>query len=372
MKEAWDKHIQPLLESHQRDNLTLIGDPFLERYPKLTGKQRIEVEDTLVRCAFDPSDDEISRKALTLAAALHTSQLATGGLARQMRNELRNRLGALDMNRDIAHEYIPACSAFGLTEAVPSIRALAASISQGLMSGGTDEAEASGRSLLRACCLSLRRLGDNEAEGFVSMLVEHDLRNNTLTTPELDGLTPESIVRSRDQLGPSALRSIIGFLHGLQAHQRSRAIQLLEQAARGIDFHSDRERQEVMDLIGGLRNSDEAQAPSRLDERMSSIRRKRSTQNALTGLVLSIISLGFLVALLVLGTSFSLSLRATIYGVITILLTLIFGFVSAFSTLYDVRTSRTNSVPFVLAVLALAVCALVFVGLGWLAYLILS
>jgi len=127
-----------------------------------------------------------------------------------------------------------------------------------------------------------------------------------------------------------------------------------------------------MGLIAGLRNIHEAQTPSRLDERMSTIKRKRSTQNALTGLVLSIISLGFLVALLVLGRSFFLPVRATIYGVITILATLFFGFASAFSTLYDVRTSRTNNVAFVLAAVALAVCALVFVGLGWLAYLILA
>ncbi|HLC04216.1 MAG TPA: hypothetical protein VJK02_14365 [Anaerolineales bacterium] len=371
MKESWEKHIQPLLDSHQGDNLTPLGDPFLERYPKLTGRQRIEVEDTLVRCAFDPSDDEMARKALTLAVALHASQLATGGLARLMRDELRNQLRMLDMNRDITHEYISACSAFGLTEAVPSIRALAASVSQGLMSGGPDEAEVSGRSLQRACCLSLRRLGDEQAEEFVANLVEHDLRMNTLTTSELESLSPERIVHSLDDIGPSALRSIIGFFRG-QVDQRARAMQLLQQAAQAIDFNSDQERQEVMGLIAGLRNIHEAQTPSRLDERMSTIKRKRSTQNALTGLVLSIISLGFLVALLVLGRSFFLPVRATIYGVITILATLFFGFASAFSTLYDVRTSRTNNVAFVLAAVALAVCALVFVGLGWLAYLILA
>jgi hypothetical protein len=240
------------------------------------------------------------------------------------------------------------------------------------VSGGIDEAEVSGRSLLRACCLSLKRLGDEQAEEFVANLVEHDLRRNTLTTPELDSLSPERIVRSWDHPGPSVLRSIVGFFHGLQAHQRSRATQLLEQAAQGIGFHSDRERQEIMDLIGGLRSAGEAQAPPRLDERMRSIRRKRSTETALAALVLSMISLGFLVALLMLGWSSFLPLRTTTYGLITILVTLVFGFVSAFSTLYGVRTFHTNRVAFVLAALTLAVCALVLVGLGWLGFLILS
>jgi hypothetical protein len=105
---------------------------------------------------------------------------------------------------------------------------------------------------------------------------------------------------------------------------------------------------------------------------MRSIRRKRSTQNALAGLLLSVISLIFVGALLVMGWRFFLPLRTTIYGLIAILATLIIGFFSALSTLFEVRTLRTNNVAYVLAALALAVCALVVVGLVGIAYLILS
>jgi len=203
MKDVWDQHIQPLLETYQGDNLSFIGIPFLERFRKLTGNQRIEVEDTLVRCAFDASDDETVRKALTIVEALHTSQLATGGLTSLMRNQLRNQLGTLDMTRDITKDYVFALSAFGLTEAVPSIRTLAASASEGLMSGHIDEADVANRSLLHACCLSLQRLGDDRAEEFVAILVEHDLRMKNLTTSELDSLSPERIVNSWDHLGSS-------------------------------------------------------------------------------------------------------------------------------------------------------------------------
>ena len=379
MKEAWDKHIEPLLETNQRDNLSFIGVPFLERFLKLTGNQRIEVEDTLVHCAFDASDDETVRKALTIAEALHTSQLATGGLTSLMRNELRNQLGTLDMNRDITKDYVFALSAFGLTEAVPSIRTLAASVSEGLMSGDIDEAEVSNRSLLRACCLSLKRMGDDRVDEFVAILVEHDLRMSNLTTSELHSLSPERIVNSWDHLGSSGVRSITGLFHGMRADQRSRAMPLLEEATRGIDFHSDQERQEVMDLVDGLRNADQVLTASHPDGRMKSIRRKRSTQDALTGFVLSMIALGSLVALLALlyirwpeaGQPLYMPLRATIYGVITIVVSMTFGFISAFSTLYDIRTFRANSFAFVLAALTLAVCALVFAGLGVLAYLIL-
>jgi len=134
-----------------------------------------------------------------------------------------------------------------------------------------------------------------------------------------------------------------------------------------------------MDLVDGLRNADEALTTSQTDGRMKSIRRKRSIQDALTGFVLSMVALGFLVALLVLlylrwpeaDQPLYMPLKATIYGVITILVSMTFGAISAFSTLYDIRTFRANRVAFVLAALTLTVCALVFAGLGALAYLIL-
>ncbi len=372
MKEAWDKHIQPLLDSYPADHFDFTRDPFLARYPKLTGKEKIEIEDTLVRCAFDSSDDETARKALAIAEALHTSKLAIGGMARLMRNELRMQLGALEMTRDITKDYVLALSVFGLTEAVPSIRALASSVGQWLVSGAAHEVQAPYRSLLRSCCLSLKRLGDDRGGEFVEILVGHDLRMNTLTTPELHALSPEKIIHSWDHLGPSAIRDIAGFFRGMQADQRSSALILLRAAAQGIDFHSDRHRQEVMDLIDGLASANDAQTTSPLDERMRSIGRKRSTQNALTGLVASIISFGFLVALLVLAGFSYLPQRATIYGVLTILASLTFGLFSAISALHEARTVRANRAAFVLAALTLAVCALVFVGLAWLAYMILS
>lgn len=372
MEEAWEKRILPLLDPHNGNNLPLSEGQFLARYPRLMERQRIEVEDTLVRCAFDLSNDELAGKALALAVALHRSQLATGGLARLMRAELRKKLPTLDMGRPITREYVFACGAFGLTEAVPSIRALATDVGQSLTSDRSEGAGDSDRALLRACCLSLRRLGDDQVQGSVAILVEYDLGRNTLTTPELGSLSPESIVGSRDLPAFGALRGIVGFFHELEAHQRSRAMQLLDQAARGISSLSDREREEVLRLIGDLKRNGVVRPASRLDGRMRNIRQKRSLENAVAGLGLSVVALAFTVALLVLGWSFGLPIRTTIYALITILVTLVFGLVSALSTLFEMRASGASGVRFTLAALTLAVCGLVLVGLVGLAWLILS
>jgi hypothetical protein len=379
MKEAWDEHIQPVLDSYRWDNFSSIADPFLESYPQFMTNQKIEIEDTLIRCAFNDSDGEMAQKALTIAEALHTSQLATGGLARLMRVELRKQLDTLDMNRDIAKDYVLAFSTFGLTEAVPFIQVLVDTLSEVMMPVESDELEASYRALLRVCCLSLRRLMEERAGECIAILVDHDLRLNTLTTTELHNLSPERIINSWDHLGLSGLRSITGLFHGMQADQRLRAIPLLEEAARGIDFQSDRERQEVMDLVDGLRNTDEVLTASRPDERMRRITRKQSTQGALTGFVLSLFALGAIVTLLVLlniglsddGQSLIMPIRGTIYGVIATLISVAIGFISAFSTLHNIRTYRANRIAFVLAILTLAVCMIVFIGFGVFAYVML-
>jgi uncharacterized membrane-anchored protein len=78
------------------------------------------------------------------------------------------------------------------------------------------------------------------------------------------------------------------------------------------------------------------------------------------------------VALLVLGWFFGFPIRTTTYGLITILVTLVFGLVSALSALYEASKSEASRAAPPVAILTLAVCALVVVGLLGLAWLILS
>jgi hypothetical protein len=380
MKEAWDEHIQPVLDSYRWEDSSSIADPFLKSYRQFTRQEKIEIEDTLVRCAFDVSKNERAKKALTIVEALHTSQLATGGLARLMRDELRKQIDTLDIHQDITKDYVFAYSTFGLTEAIPSIRILVSMLDEALKSVEKDESEASYRALLRVICLSLRRLRDEKVEECVAILVKHDLRMNCLTTSELHSLSPESIVNAWDDLGPDTLRGITGIYQRLQADQRSKALSLLGGTIGDIDFDSDRARQEAMDLVDGLRSADEPEFASKPEERMSSIRRKGSSESAINGFVMSLIALGFTVGLLVLlylrwpeaGQPLYMPVKLIIYGVLAILVCMSVGFISAVSTLKELGTFRANKIAFVLAELTLGVCALAFVGLGVFAYLMLQ
>ena len=76
MNEAWKEHIQPIIDSYRGGNFSFIWDPIVERYPRLRKGQRTQVEDALVACAFDSSDDELAGNALAIARTLHTSHTA--------------------------------------------------------------------------------------------------------------------------------------------------------------------------------------------------------------------------------------------------------------------------------------------------------
>ena len=66
------------------------------------------------------------------------------------------------------------------------------------------------------------------------------------------------------------------------------------------------------------------------------------------------------------------SIKLNIHIVIGIMVCMSIGFISAVSTLKELRRYRANKTAFVLAELTLGVCALVFLGSGVYAYLVLQ
>ena len=88
MGTAWNKHIQPFLDSWQWEHFGLIWEPFLKIYPKLDDIQRKNVEDALIESIFD-SDVDIAIKALFIVEALYDSNLASRRLFDLVANRLR-------------------------------------------------------------------------------------------------------------------------------------------------------------------------------------------------------------------------------------------------------------------------------------------
>ncbi len=95
MNESWKTHIQPILNSMQRDHFTWIWEPFLKKYPKFNDEQRIQVENALAFTAFDLSDEKLAIKALSIAQTLYINHLSTSRLSELIKNGLREQVQTL-------------------------------------------------------------------------------------------------------------------------------------------------------------------------------------------------------------------------------------------------------------------------------------
>jgi len=124
MNEAWKNYIQPILDAWQWDHFSWVWDPFFERYPKFNDEQRRQVEDALAITTFDTQDEQLAIKALSIAETLYTDHLATQRLAELIRNGLREQVQSLKLGSDLTYDYIVASSFFGVTEAIPFIKAI--------------------------------------------------------------------------------------------------------------------------------------------------------------------------------------------------------------------------------------------------------
>ena len=161
MNASWDKHIQPILDSWEWDHFSWVWDPFLAKYPKFSAEQRTQVEDALVTCAFDMSNEESAIKAVGIAEILHTNRLASDRLSELMREQLRKQFEVLRLESDMPYYYILAFSSFHLVESVPQIKSVIKQLeklrSQNIIAE-IDGTRHSYKELMRACVISLSRL----------------------------------------------------------------------------------------------------------------------------------------------------------------------------------------------------------------------
>jgi len=161
MNESWDKHIQPILDSWEWDHFSWVWDPFLAKYPKFNAEQQIQVEDALVTCAFDISNEELAIKALSIAEILKTNRLISQRLSELMRAELRKQFEVPRLESDISYYYVLAFSSFQLVESVPHIKSIIERLDKMRIENTISENDGSRHSykeLMRACVISLSRL----------------------------------------------------------------------------------------------------------------------------------------------------------------------------------------------------------------------
>jgi hypothetical protein len=139
MNEAWNKHIQPILDSWQWDHFSWVWDPFYAKYPKFSDEQKALVDEALATCAFDASDEESATKALGIAGFLQNNHLATHRLSELMKNGLRDKISALDANSALTFDYVVAFKFFGIKEAIPCIQQLVLQMEERNVNGRLDE-----------------------------------------------------------------------------------------------------------------------------------------------------------------------------------------------------------------------------------------
>jgi hypothetical protein len=159
---SWKKHIQPILDSWQHwDNYSWVWDPFYEKYPNFSVEQKIQVDDALVTCAFDTTNEESATKALGIAGFLQTNHLASSRLTELM-NGLRDQASSLDPYSALTFDYVVAFNFFGVKEALPYLQELAMQLEKSTVNGSLDERSSprshTFRELIKACSSAIQEL----------------------------------------------------------------------------------------------------------------------------------------------------------------------------------------------------------------------
>lgn len=161
--EAWKKHIQPILDSWQHwDNYSWVWDPFYEKYPNFSAEQKAQVDDALVTCAFDTTNEESATKALGIAGFLQTNHLASSRLIELMRNGLRDQISSLNPDSVLTFDYVVAFNFFGVKEAIPYLQELVMQLEKSRVNGNLDERPSprshTFRQLIKACSSAIQEL----------------------------------------------------------------------------------------------------------------------------------------------------------------------------------------------------------------------
>ena len=169
MGEAWNKHIQPILDSSIDDHFNWIWDPFLVAYPKLGIEKRIQLEDALLECAFD-NDREIAIKALAIIGILYTSKVSSARLFDLTANKLREYTSILKIDTDASYYYIKAFADLEIKEAIPLLETFIDELQERHIRGAIPDKRSNDKKdyrynykdMMWVCCLSLAHLLSEE------------------------------------------------------------------------------------------------------------------------------------------------------------------------------------------------------------------
>ena len=252
MHEAWNQHIQPVLDASPGDNFSWVWDPFIKHYPTFSAEQRTSVENALVTCAFDRADEDVAVRALAIAEELHRHHLTSPRLSSLMRDALRKHARTLSVDKPTAHYYVFAYSTFELKEAVPSIKSMIHTLESARLQDPLEETKPSYQTLLRACCVSLLLLGDRDAHSLMTLMIEHEFRMRA-RLKSLSTISTASDLRFFwDQIGVRGIRTFTTILQGWEQEKLASATLLLKEAAKGIPYRTGREERQVAGLIAQL------------------------------------------------------------------------------------------------------------------------
>jgi hypothetical protein len=158
MNKQWEKHIQPIIDRHEWHHFSWVWDPFINEYKKLALSKRRSIDKALADCAFDPSSDELSIKALGIASTLHSAGISSRWLSITIRRGLKEQLANFTIENNKSRYYVSACVTYSLKETIPDIESIIESLEAGLSNNNLEKAKDSYFSLLNTCYRALSEL----------------------------------------------------------------------------------------------------------------------------------------------------------------------------------------------------------------------
>jgi len=251
MNEAWEKHIQPIINSPGFEHSNWIWDPFLKKYPEFGKKQRIQVEDTLLFYSFDSSDEDLTIKSLGIAGILQDSKIASKRFSSKMKDGLRKYARNIHINQPLLRYYVFAFASFDVKEAIPSIKSIVQPLKEGAPENPFYLDERRYQELFRACCISLLKLRDNEAKSLFTFFILNDARMMAVSPDRaMWGFT--DLASFWKYIGVSGFKEIVAVFQTWQKEYVAIILPNLKQKTDHMRYQSDKEKQEVFRLVEGL------------------------------------------------------------------------------------------------------------------------
>lgn len=251
MKEAWEKYIQPIINSPGFEHSNWIWDPFLKKYPELGNEQRIQVEDALLFYSFDSADEDLTIKSLGIADILQDSKIASKRFSSKMRDGLRKYARNIQINQPLLCYYIFAFASFDVKEAIPSIKSILQPLEEGAPENPFYLNERRYQELFRACCTSLLKLGDNEAKPLFTSFILNDARMMAISPDRaMGGFT--DLASFWNYIGVSGFKEIATVLQTWRKEHVAIILPNLKQKTDNMRYQSNKEKQEVFRLVEGL------------------------------------------------------------------------------------------------------------------------